>query len=245
MPFFFPRIDNYIQKMTVQHPDSINQSLFRILESMRPAEETFMHFLVHYVNEFAGSKVIGFDAVYVFLVETYYATGMTPWTETEQLEKMVDNANRLKPLLIGKTAPDFTSQDRDGNQYSLHTFETEYTILFFWDPGCGHCKKSMPDFIDLYNTYKDKGVEIFAVCTKFYNDMESCWEFIDEKEIGIWLNTIDPYHRSKYKTTYDIKSTPQIYLLDRDKTILYKRLSAEQIPDILDQLLLEDEDLQN
>ena len=65
----------------------------------------------------------------------------------------------------------------------------------------------------------------------------------EEKEIGIWLNTIDPYHRSKYKTTYDIKTTPQIYLLDKDKIIVSKRLSAEQIPDILDELLLTNEEL--
>ncbi|MCB0705205.1 MAG: redoxin domain-containing protein [Saprospiraceae bacterium] len=243
MPFLFQRVDNYIQKMTVQHPDSISESLYRVLQAMLPAEETFKHFVVHYVNEYAASKIIGFDAVYVFLVDTYYAKGLTPWTEQEQLDKMVDNANRLRPLLIGKVAPDFSSQDKDGNQYTLHTFEADYTILFFWDPGCGHCKKSMPDMINLYNEYKDKGVEIFAVCTKFYNEMESCWDFVEEKEIGIWLNTVDPYHRSKYKTIYDIKSTPQIYILDKDKTILYKRLSVEQIPDILDQLLLEKESL--
>ncbi|MBR9921695.1 MAG: AhpC/TSA family protein [Bacteroidetes bacterium] len=243
MPFLFQRVDHFVEKMTVQHPDSVIVSVTHVLDAMQPAEETFKQYVVHYVNKYAASKVIGFDAVYVAIVDRYYAKGLTPWTEQEQLDKMVDNANRLRPLLIGKRAPDFSSQDRDGNQYTLHGFESEYTILFFWDPGCGHCKKSMPDMIKLYNDYKDKGVEIFAVCTKFYNEMESCWEFIEEKEIDIWLNTIDPYHRSKYKTTYDIKSTPQIYLLDKDKYILYKRLSAEQIPDILDQLLLENEEV--
>jgi thiol-disulfide isomerase/thioredoxin len=237
MPFLFQRVDHYITKMTVQHPDSINVSLFTVLEQMRPSEETFKHYLVHYLNEYAASKVIGFDAVYVFLVEKYYATGMATWTDPEQLENIVDNAKRLRPLLIGKVAPDFSSQDRQGNEYTLHTFAADYTILLFWDPGCGHCKKEMPELIELYNEYNQYGVEIFAVCTKFYNEMESCWEFVDEKEIGIWLNTIDPYHRSKYKTTYDIKSTPQIYLLDKDKVILYKRLGATQIPDILDNLL--------
>ena len=101
----------------------------------------------------------------------------------------------------------------------------------------GIVKKSMPDMVDFYKAYKDKGVEVFAVCTKLYNELDSCWSYIDEKGIGIWLNTVDPYHRSKYKTLYDIRSTPQIYILDEKKEILSKRIGAEQLPEVMDRIL--------
>ena len=45
------------------------------------------------------------DAVYVYLVENYYATGQAAWTEEEQLKKIIDNATTLQPLLVGKIAP--------------------------------------------------------------------------------------------------------------------------------------------
>lgn len=236
-PFLQQRVDYYVDKMIVQHPDSISASLDTLLEQMRPAPETFRYFLVHFLNKYARSKIVGMDAVYVHLALTYYATGQAPWTDEETLEKIVENARKLEPLLIGKIAPDIRMQTRQGRPVSLHEFHAPYTVLFFWDPDCGHCKKSMPDMIEFYNQFKDKGVEIFAVCTKFYNEADKCWNFVDEKGIDIWLNTIDPYHQSKYKVRYDIRSTPQIYVLDKDKRILVKRIGAKQLPEVMEKIL--------
>ncbi len=236
-PFLQQRVDYYVDKMIVQHPDSISAALDTLLARMRPAPETFQYFLVHFLNKYARSKIVGMDAVYVHLALTYYATGQAPWTDEETLEKIIENARKLEPLLIGKIAPDIRMQTRQGRPISLHEFSSPYTVLFFWDPDCGHCKKSMPDMIDFYNQFKDKGVEIFAVCTKFYNEADKCWNFVDEKGIGIWLNTIDPYHQSKYKVLYDIRSTPQIYVLDKDKRILVKRIGAKQLPEVMEKIL--------
>jgi thiol-disulfide isomerase/thioredoxin len=240
-PLLFQRVDYYVNKLTVQHPDSIFQSVRSILSDMQPNEETFKMYLIHFLNTYARSKIIGFDAIYVAIVNEYYAKGLAPWTEEEQLSKIIDNAKTLEPLLIGKIAPNIKMQTKDEQTLWLHDVDSPYTILFFWDPNCGHCKKSMPGMIEFYNEYKDKGVEIFAVCTKFYRELDSCWEFIDDKGMGIWLNTVDPYHRSKFKTVYDIKSTPQIYLLDHKKEILSKRLGVEQLADVLDQVMKQDQ----
>jgi hypothetical protein len=51
---------------------------------------------------------------------------------------------------------------------------------------------------------------------------------IKEKGWTDWINVGDPYMRSKYKLVYDIRSTPQMYLLDEDKRIILKKISAEQ-----------------
>ena len=236
-PFLFQRVDHYVSKMTVQHPDSVNQSLYYILEKMKPSEETFKYYLIHFLNQYAKSKIVGFDAVYVFLAKNYYATGQAPWTEEEQLTKIVDNANRLEPLLIGKVAPNIKMQTRDNKEIWLHDFQASYTVLFFWDPECGHCKKSMPGMIEFYEQYKGKGVEVFAVCTKLYDELQSCWDTVDEKGMGVWFNTVDPYNRSRFRNIYDIKTTPQIYILDSKKEIVSKRIGAEQLPDVMDQIL--------
>ena len=58
-----------------------------MLEGMKPAPETFKYYLVHFLNEYAKSKVVGYDAMYVHLVDKYYSTGLAPWTDEEQLEK--------------------------------------------------------------------------------------------------------------------------------------------------------------
>lgn len=236
-PVLYQRVDYYLNKLTPQHPDSINVSLDYLLKSMEPAEKTFKYYLVHYLNHYAKSKIVGMDAVYVHLVDNYYAKNKAFWTDEDQVKKIIDNANTLKPILIGKIAPDIQMQTKEKTMLSLHEIESKYTVLFFWDPDCGHCKKSMPDMVKFYEDYKGKGVELFSVCTKVMDKVSMCWETIDDKNMGKWVNVVDPYIRSKYKTIYDVKSTPRIFVLDENKKILSKRIGVEQLPDLFDQIL--------
>ena len=236
-PVLYKRVDYYLNKLTPQHPDSINISLDYLLNSMAPAEKTFKYYLVHYLNKYAKSKIVGMDAVYVHLVENYYAKGKAMWTDEEQVKKIIDNAKTLKPILIGKIAPDIKMRKKDKTPIALHEIDSKYTVLFFWDPDCGHCKKSMPEMIKFYEDYKPKGVEVFSVCTKVMDKVSMCWDTIEEKNMGNWLNVVDPYIQSRYKSIYDVKTTPRIFVLDENKKILSKRIGVEQLPELFDQII--------
>lgn len=236
-PFLFERVDYFVNKLQVQHPDTIAMAVDFVLEKMRPAEETFKFYLIHFLNQFAGSKIVGMDAVYVHIVEQYYAKGDASWTDEEQLKKIVDNANELKPLLIGKTAPDVRLEDKSGKAYNLHDIDSEYTILYFWRYDCGHCKKSTPFMKEFYEKFKDRGVKLVAVCVKFTKDIPDCWKYVDENEIGDWMHLVDPYHRSKFSKIYNIKTTPQLYILDKNKEIISKRIGAEQLEEVMDKII--------
>lgn len=239
-PFLFQRVDYFVQKLHVQHPDSIATAVDFVLKHMRPAEDVFKFYLIHFLNFYAASKFVGMDAVYVHLVNKYYANGLAPWTDEEQLEKIIDNARRLEPLLIGKTAPDVRMQRRDGSSITLHQVESPYTILYFWRYDCGHCKKSTPVLKEFYEKFKDRGVKIFAGCAKLRDEVPECWDYIDENGIGEWIHVVDPYGRSRFMSTYDLKSTPQIFVLDENKQIISKRLGAEQLEDFFNRLLEQD-----
>ncbi len=246
-PFLFQKIDHYVNKMTVQHPDSISIAIDRVLEMSRKAPETFKFYLIHFLNTYAKSNIVGMDAVYVHIGEKYYCAGQAPWTEEEQLKKICENVDKLAPLLIGRVAPNIEMQTRSGEKITLHDFKSPLTVLFFWDPECGHCKKTMPEMVQFAKDYKPKGVAVFAICTKLVTrdsegnfsmkEVDTCWDTIKEREMDVFFNTVDPYHRSRYKTVYDIRSTPQIFVLDSDKTILSKRIGAEQLPEVLDHIL--------
>ena len=236
-PFLFQRVDYFINKLQVQHPDSIAKALDYVLKKMEPAEETFKFYLINFLSEYAKSKIVGMDALYVHLVKNYYEKGKATWIDEEQLKKLVDNANALEPLLIGKIAPDIKLEDKQGKPISLHEIESEITVLYFWRYDCGHCKKSTPVMKAFYEKYKDKGVKLVAVCAKFSDEIVDCWEYIDEKEIQDWMHLIDTYHRSKYMKVYNIKTTPQLFVLDENKKILSKRIGAEQLEEVIDRII--------
>lgn len=238
-PFLFSRVDYFVNKLQVQHPDTLIRAIDYVLGRMRPGSENFKHFLVHFLNDAAGSKIIGRDAIYVHLVDKYYAKGMASWIDEEQLAKMIDNANTLRPILIGKTAPDLRMQRRDGSPISLSEVDAEYTILLFWAYDCGHCKKTTPMLKEFYDKYKGQGVKIFSVCTKAATDAAECWKYVDENELNDWIQVTDPTMRSRFGSLYDVRSTPKIYVLDRDKKIVSKNIGAEQLDELL-QMLMEE-----
>lgn len=231
------KVDFYLQKLSYQVPDSQSVAMDYLLGKMNKNPEAFQYYLVNFLNDAAKSKRMGMDAVYVHLVDTYYAKGLAPWMDKEQLEKLIAQAETLRPTLIGKIAPDITLFKEDGETIRLHSISSEYTVLFFWDPECGHCKKQIPFVIDFYNKYKDKGVEVLAVCTKTGSDISSCWSAIKERGMDIWLNASDQYLRSKYKTIYDVKTTPQIFVLDQNKKILVKKIAGEDLENVMDEIL--------
>ncbi|MBV6471961.1 MAG: Thiol-disulfide oxidoreductase ResA [Saprospiraceae bacterium] len=239
LPLFFQKVDRYIQNLTVQHPDSISASLDDILSRLTPGSESHKFILSHYLNSYAASRFVGMDAVYVHLVENYYAKGLAPWIETEQLSKMIKDAKALKPLLIDKPAPDIrVFRLDDSTPVNLHGISSPYTVLIFWAPDCGHCKKSLPTVKAFHQKFKDKGVEVVTVCTQLGSDAKNlCMEQVKLLEMNSVINLYDPTHSSKFKLIYDLKTTPQIYILDEHKKILTKKIGAEQLGEVMDKLL--------
>jgi len=233
-PFLFQRLDYFVNKLSVQHPDSISVAIDTVLERLRPAEESFKFYLIHFLNSFAASKFVGMDAVYVHMSEKYYATGQANWANQDQVKKIVDNAKKLKPLLIGKTAPDIVLE-RNGSRTMLSQIKSEYTLLYFWRYDCGHCKESMPAMKKFFEKFKDKGITLIAVCVKPMQDQPECVKYIQENGIGDWYHAADPTGR--YYVQYNVETTPQMYILDSKKEIISKQVPADQLEDVMDKII--------
>ena len=233
-PFLFERIDYFVNTLQVRHPDTLARAIDHVLGQFEPLSEAFKYYTVHFTNEAAGSNIVGMDALYVHLVDTYYRTGKAYWSDDEQLGKMTETVDRLRPLLIGQTAPDLRMVTREGADITLHGVEADYTVLYFWRYDCPACKKSTPYMKEFYAKWRDRGVKIFSVCTKGVEEIGKCWEYVDEQGTGDWVQVADPYQR--YYKSYDIKSTPSIFLLDKNKQIISKRIGAEQLDEVLTNL---------
>lgn len=253
-PVLHPKIDQYITKVVPQHPDSVNFAVDYVIGKMNDAKENYKFYLIHFLNFYAKSQLVGFDACYVHIAKKYYCSGQATWSKKEDIEKICDNAARLEPILIGKIAPDITVTDRNNKPHRLWEVDADYTVLFFWAPDCGHCKKAAPHMVEFAKKYKDKGVKVFAICTAVVtakddsNTLEKanglCWKGLEEKGFtdDLFMNMSDPYIRSRYKSLYDVQTTPQIFILDRKHEILSKRIGAEQLDNVMDMVMKFQED---
>jgi thiol-disulfide isomerase/thioredoxin len=237
MPFLHQRIDYYYNNLTPLNPDSISRSIDYMLGLMEPSSSTYRYYLSYFYNDIVKKRVVGMDAVVVHLVEKYYANGKAPWLSKESYDKITDNAYRLKGTLIGKQAPDVELYREDGSPWQLYQDSSEWTVLVFWAPDCGHCTKAMPDVMAFHDKWKDRGVNVVGICTKTGKKYETCWPGVKEKGIENLLNLGDQYMKSKYKLKFDVRQTPKIYILDQDKYIRMKDVPASNLDEIMDEVI--------
>jgi peroxiredoxin len=233
-PLLHNKIMDYLDNVVLKQADSVIVAVDDLIAKSRKNEEAFRYLLITLTNKYESSQIMGFDKVFVHLVDQYYLTNQATWTDAETIKKLEERAATIRPNFIGNPAPAFTLQDTLGRDYSLYDIEAKYTVLYFYDPDCGHCKKSTPI---LYNAYADlqaENVEILAICTT--TDSRRWREFIVEHDLS-WINLADLPSVTHFKYYYDVRSTPTVYILDKDKKILLKKVATEDVPDIIDQLI--------
>ncbi|MBN1927172.1 MAG: TlpA family protein disulfide reductase, partial [Prolixibacteraceae bacterium] len=138
--------------------------------------------------------------------------------------------------LLGKKAPEMVMETIDGEQESLYQITSDFTVVVFWEPDCGHCKKEIPELYSLlYSEFPETNIEVFAVFTG--DDDEKWREFVNDKELVGWHHVWDPKHLSKFRFRYNVKTTPMIYLLGKDKKILAKKIDYKNLIKIIKTLL--------
>lgn len=237
-PIFENKFDYYFDKMIIKHPDTIQVEVDRVLGKIKDENSNMMkHCLATLLNKYGNSKIMGQDAMYVHLVNNYYAKGKAPWIDSTNLKKMINDASDLEPLLIGKTAPDFPAFDTSLKNYKrLYDVKSDFKLLVFWNHDCGHCKKEIPRLDSIYSDLKKEGCEIFAVSTVVdtENEVEKWKKFIVDKKLK-FNNYADPKHMlyPMFKVLYHIKGTPEYFIIDKDNKIIAKKLGVDQMVDFI------------
>jgi thiol-disulfide isomerase/thioredoxin len=235
-PLIDSRLDNYFKNNILQIPDSFLRPTIALIEKSKVNEEMFHYVSLQRLNDAVTSEIMGMDKMFVEIAERYFLNGKGAWLDTAALAKVKEKVRVTKPNLIGKLAPELKLPDSEGMYYSLRQMNSKYTILLFWEPGCSHCKKVVPQLLqDLYFPFKDKGVDVYAVVTQ--NKKDEWLKAISEYKIYDWTNVWDPSVTSNFRNLYDVFSTPVIYILDPAKHIIAKRLDVDSAVKFLNHLM--------
>ncbi|HOZ30426.1 MAG TPA: DUF5106 domain-containing protein [Bacteroidales bacterium] len=238
-PIYENKLNYYFEKMVVPIADSMMPEARAIIRKTYEGGDSLMFQFTtsHLLHYFESSKVMGYDAVFVDIAEEWYLSGKAWWADSVFMPKLIERVEKITPTKLGNIAIDLTRMQTIDDKYlSLHQVDADYTILVFFEPSCGHCKKEVPKLMDEYrDSLKILNVNIFALYTQY--DKEEWKTFLDEKNLyeDGWHNVWDgPYPHSKFRDFYDIYSTPVIYVLNREKRIIGKRIGVESIKDLIE-----------
>ncbi len=245
-PFYEKKLMYYLDNFVIPVPDSVFREVDHFIELSRADTFLFKYMLTTLFNYYANSKYLTMDAVYVYIAEKYYIPEAS-WSDKKFVNDLKNRVTKIKPLLVGKPAPDIqlvsvsddhfmvaasdTSLKKNpyvGDFFNLRDIPANYILLYFWEADCGHCKKSIPELHSLHERLKSQGVEVVAVHMLSGIPGKEKWvDFISSHNTYGWINAWNPYDFS-YREIYDIKSSNILYLIGKDKKILAKHISPEQ-----------------
>ena len=207
-PVLAAQLDFYFDKLVAPLPDSITLEINRLVErtNFNPNLRDFI--LWHLLEKYRHPEYMSQDQVFVHLYDQYFSQLEIKDLNEANLAMIRDKAEHLRRLALFNIAPNIHL----GDSIDLQSVESEYTVLFFYDHSCDICLQERQ--------------ELDSVCA----------EHPEITVLSIDLNMDQASNLSELLAvfdTYDIDAMPLIYVLDRDKQIIAKKIRAKQIPLIL------------
>ena len=235
-PLYQEKIKEYLNKLYSPVPDSILKGIDFMVARAKQNPETYRYLIWNCMFLYQNPEIMGLDEVYVRVYDKYFASGeMDYWANAKFKQTVKDYADKLRSSLVGKTGSNLIMQDQNLQPRSMYDIKNKYTILWIFDPECGHCKQETPKLVEFYNKNKTKfDIEVYAVSSdtslvkmkNFIKDMKMPW---------ITVNGPRSYLPQHYSKLYYSETTPSLYILDRNHKIIAKKLPVKQLEDFFTQ----------
>ena len=233
-PVYQQKVKEYLEKLFIPQPDSITKAINAIVLKAKKNPETYKYLVWCCVFMYQQPEIMGLDEVFVNLYDKYFATGeMDSWAAGKTKQNFKEYADKIRSCMIGRTGANLIMQDVNFQPKSMYDIKARYTILFIFNPDCGHCREETPKLVDFYNREKAKfNVEVYAVSTD--TSMKKLRDFIKEFKTT-WITVDGPrsYVKEHFSKLYHSDTTPSIYILDDKKIIIAKKLPVKQIDEFL------------
>ncbi|MDD2596070.1 MAG: TlpA disulfide reductase family protein [Bacteroidales bacterium] len=142
----------------------------------------------------------------------------------KDIDGTLADLERMQP---GKEAPDFTLKTINGDSLTLSSLRGKYVLVDFWASWCPDCRKSNPELVKLYNSYKNKNFTIVGVSI---DEDETNWKMAVEKDGLIWQQTIgNAGWKSEVAQQYGVKWIPTAMLIDPQGVIVTRSVELSDI----------------
>jgi peroxiredoxin len=204
--------------------------------------ENIQLFSRNFIKEYKSSPVAAYVYLMNFIQEAQYEeldsmlTVFEPIKSSEFVAAIQERAEAMKPFSKGAQAPDFTLAGPDGKTFTLSSLKGKYVLIDFWASWCKPCMIELPNVIEQYAAYKDKGFEIVGVSL--------------DREKDAWLNTIKIPGMSwihvwdmegetpgNVANMFGVTGIPHTVLLDKEGKILGTNLRGEALKSKLAELM--------
>ena len=228
----------FMAAQSTNDPDEINAIRFEyqtIIENTKLYSKNF-------INKYSTSTVAPYVYLMTFIGEADIVEldsilkVFEPVKDSEFVVAIKERAEVIRQTSNGAIAPDFTLTDPNGKSISLSSFKGKVVLVDFWASWCQPCMIELPNIMNLYKTYKDKGFEIFGVSLD--REKDAWLNCIKDKKMD-WAQVWDMEGSTPGQTAnmYNVTGIPHTVLVGRDGVIIDINLRGEELAAKLAEIL--------
>lgn len=223
---------DYISILPYVSKEDVDKSLLYTLEKAEADSVVYRHFASLFDKYFYDpNSPFRNEEYYLPVLQHLIQSPLLPLEDASRYEFQREMALKNR---IGQKANDLYYTLESGLTFSLYELKSEYTLLMFSNPGCPTCEavmtqlngsKPLNDALAL-NTSDRTMLTVLTLYPD--NDLTEWHEHLPQMPEK-WIHAYDKGMEVSQKRLYDIKAIPTLYLLDRDKKVIFKDSSIEAI----------------
>lgn len=145
-------------------------------------------------------------------------------------------------LEIGNKAPEISLKNPNGEQLSLSELKGKVVLISFWASWCGPCRRESPNYVAIYNEFKNKQFKNgndFTIFSVSLDRNADAWKKAIQDDALAWNTHVSDLAgwQSDAARLYGINSIPSNVLISGDGIILAKNIKGEELSQFLKQLI--------
>lgn len=165
------------------------------------------------------------DELYLAFVDLFIGNPKLSFAENERLKFKY---SLLLKNRVGHKAENFSINTQAGKM-SLYNIDAEYILLYFNNPGCSACAEVQSMLIQSERISKMQDAGKIKLLSLYSEEDQEEWEKHKNEQPKQWLKGCDADGIIKKAQLYDLKAIPTIYLLDKDKKVVLKDATVQQL----------------
>lgn len=200
-----------------------------LMKHIKKEDASYNFFLDYMIR---GFEKYEFNSVLEHIAANYQTTSACENEERKsKLQKTIDF---YKKTAIGAIAPNIELKDINGKISSMKDINEDFIVVIFWQTNCPYCEEFIPKLNEYYNKDKNRNYEVYAVSID--TNVEK-WKGVIKAKDYHWINVNESNGwDNKVMDDYNIYATPTILVLNKERKIVAKPLSLEELIDELEKV---------
>lgn len=124
-------------------------------------------------------------------------------------------------LLEKPTPPAATFTTLEGKPIVLDELRGKVVLVNFWATSCPGCIKEMPDMVEVYKQYRDRGFEIIAVAMS-YDPPNYVSNYVETRQLP--FPVVIDVNGEHARAFGNVQLTPTTFIIGKDGHILEQKL---------------------